>query len=110
MYAVRTPCLRRSPAARSVPMLRPLAYLWPEDATAAACEDEFLLGDDLLAAPLLEENAAERSVYLPQGDWVGLFDRRQYRGGGTVVAGEPGRMPVFVRPYSKILEMKILAE
>ena len=82
---------------QSMPMLRPLVYEWPQDAACAVCEDEYLLGDSLLAAPLLAENAQGRDVYLPQGTWVCLFSGRQAAGGQTVRWGGGGRLPVFVR-------------
>ena len=81
----------------SKPMLRPLAYEWPDDSNAVDCEDEFLLGDALLIAPLLEEYAEQRTVYLPAGEWVGLFDRESRAGPATVTAGGNGKLPVFVR-------------
>lgn len=84
-------------AARSRPMMRPLVYDWPDDPLAIAAEDEFLLGDSLLAAPLLEENAESRPVYLPRGQWVGLFDHTWHEGGQTVTAGGGSRLPVFLR-------------
>ncbi len=79
------------------PMMCPLVYDWPEDEQALACEDEFLLGESLLVAPLLEENAFEREVYLPEGEWIGLFDRRRVCGGRRIMAGGAGRLPVFLR-------------
>ncbi len=82
---------------QSKPMLRPLVLEWPEDKIAAACEDEFMLGEDILVAPLLEENAQSRRVYLPRGRWRGLFDGREYEGACFYTAGEPGRLPVFTR-------------
>lgn len=84
-------------AAHSRPMMRPLVYDWPDDSLAAATDDEFLLGDSLLVAPLLEENAESRTVYLPQGQWIGLFDQIWYEGGQTVAAGGNSRLPVFLR-------------
>ena len=77
--------------------VRPLVYQWPEDPLVWDCEDEFLLGDSLLVAPLLEENAEKRAVYLPEGQWIGLFDRRAAAGGQTIVAGGDRRLPVFLR-------------
>lgn len=88
----------------SKPMLRPLAYLWPQDPAALNCEDEYLLGDELLVAPLLEENAHSRAVYLPAGRWIGLFDGIAYEGGQTVCAGSWDRLPVFVREGSPLLQ------
>lgn len=55
-------------AAESVPLMRPLAFLWPEDPHCLAAEDEFLLGDSLLVAPLLEEEQRTRILYLPAGN------------------------------------------
>ena len=37
------------------------------DDEALTVEDEFLLGDSLLVAPVLEEGSTKRDVYLPQG-------------------------------------------
>ncbi len=84
-------------AAHSRPMMRPLVYDWPNDPLAIAVDDEFLLGDSLLVAPLLEENAESRTVYLPQGQWIGLFDQIWYDGGQTVTAGGNSWLPVFLR-------------
>lgn len=92
LYSVALDC-----AEASKPMMRPLVYQWPEDPLVWDCEDEFLLGDSLLVAPLLEENAEKRAVYLPEGQWIGLFDRRAAAGGQTIVAGGDRRLPVFLR-------------
>ena len=92
----------------SRPMLRPLVYVWPEDANTLNCEDEFMLGDALLVAPLTEENAQAREVYLPQGKWKGFFDGQEYTGGKTVTAGGEGKLPVFIRegyPVATLLQM-----
>ena len=78
-------------------MLRPLILDFPEDKIAAACEDEYMLGDDILVAPLLEENAIERQVYLPQGRWRGFFDGREYLGPCLITAGGDSKLPVFTR-------------
>ena len=81
----------------SKPFLRPLVYEWPADSVAVNCQDEYLLGDDLLVAPLLEENAVSREVYLPEGMWYDFFDGTGYAGGQTITAGKNGKLPVFTR-------------
>lgn len=81
----------------SKPFMRPLVYEWPEDRQVLNIEDEYLLGEDLLVAPLLEENAQSRRVYLPAGEWFDFFDGTRYEGGQTVTAGGKGRLPVFTR-------------
>lgn len=93
-YLWKTAC---SCVRESRPIMRPLVYEWPNDAMAVNCQDEYLLGNDLLVAPLLEENAESREVYLPEGIWYGLFDGKKYTGGQIVTAGGDGKLPVFTR-------------
>ena len=81
----------------SKPFMRPLVYGWPNDVNIVNCQDEYLLGDDLLIAPLLEENATSREVYLPDGVWFDFFDGTEYSGNQTVTAGKDGKLPVFTR-------------
>lgn len=81
----------------SKPFMRPLVYEWPHDPVAVQCEDEYLLGENLLVAPLLEENATSRQVYLPEGVWQEFFTGKEYAGGQTIVAGGEGKLPVFSR-------------
>lgn len=47
-------------------MFRPLAFDYPQDAHAANVEDQLLLGDGLMIAPVYEQNAEGRYVYLPE--------------------------------------------
>lgn len=51
------------------PLLRPLFFEFPQDRNSWFIEDQYLLGVDLLVAPLFS-SASERQVYLPPGDWV----------------------------------------
>ena len=84
----------------NMPMMRPLIYDWHTDETAAKCEDEFMLGDTLLVAPMLEENSISRHVYLPAGEWLGYFDGKEYGGGQTVVSAQQP-IPVLIRAEYK---------
>ena len=71
--------------------MRPLIYEWPNDSMAINCQDEYLLGDDLLVAPLLAENEESREVYLPKGIWYDFFNGTEYQGEQTITAGrDPG--------------------
>ena len=51
------------------PINRPIWWLDPFDEDALACDSEFLLGDDILVAPVLDEGATSRDIYLPAGVW-----------------------------------------
>ena len=90
----------RRGAAEFTPPVRPLCFDFSEDAGARAEEDAFLLGDGLLAAPVLEEGARTRGVYLPahgQG-WYDFHTGAHHKGGAAVTVDAPlGRIPLFAR-------------
>ncbi len=70
------------------------------DAMAATVEDAFMLGPDLLVAPVLDEGATTREVYLPAhpGGWYDWHDGTAFEGGQTVTVVAPlGRLPLFAR-------------
>ena len=53
-------------ALRGEMMFRPLAFDYPDDKYAAQVEDQLLLGNELMLAPVYEQNASGRYVYLPE--------------------------------------------
>ena len=79
------------------PPFRPMA-LEPGAGEAARVDDQYMLGDDLLVAPVIAGDA-ERTVRLPQGDWYGFADGRRWTGGGEpfTVAPPLDEVPIFVR-------------
>ncbi|MEM8987945.1 MAG: hypothetical protein AAGC95_14610, partial [Pseudomonadota bacterium] len=42
---------------------------YPDDPDTWDLSDQYMLGDSLLVAPILEEGADSRPVYFPEGDW-----------------------------------------
>ncbi|KAL3847851.1 hypothetical protein ACJMK2_018742 [Sinanodonta woodiana] len=54
---------------RGAPLIRPLWWMFPEDPVALETDSEFLVGDRLLVAPVLEKEARMRDIYLPPGRW-----------------------------------------
>lgn len=82
-----------------VPPMRPLFVDFPGDERCWAVEDQFMLGPDVLVAPVLAAGAVEREVYLPEGtDWVAAWDGGTVAGGQTRTVSAPlERIPVFVR-------------
>ncbi len=79
------------------PLWRPLAWTYPQDAATWSIGDQFLLGPDLLVAPVLSTNTT-RTVYLPEGDWVDLWDHTALRGPTQLtVRVERATLPVYAR-------------
>jgi hypothetical protein len=82
---------------RGFPLVRPLGMQYPRDAQAVACDDAFMLGDELLVAPV-GFDAEERSLYLPAGQWTEWHTNARYEGRRAIkLVAEPGWMPLFVK-------------
>ncbi|XP_038221335.1 myogenesis-regulating glycosidase-like, partial [Zerene cesonia] len=62
------------------PVNAPIWWLDPTDATALAVWDEFLLGTRILSAPVVEEGAVSRDIYLPRGQWKDGNTGQEYTG------------------------------
>lgn len=67
-------------SAEGYPMLRALFFEHPEDPTCWTVENEYMFGEDILVAPLLEE-ARSRHVYLPPDTWADYQSGEGYEGG-----------------------------
>lgn len=63
------------------PMVRPLWWTDPADSECQRIDDEFLLGNDLLVAPIVEKGSTKRDIYIPSGDWVDQINNTQIEGG-----------------------------
>ncbi len=80
----------------SLPPLRHLALVFPDDVASRAVSDEFLIGDTLLVAPVLVDGARTRELYLPPGTWFHVWTGTSYEGGRTITVDAPiGSPPVF---------------
>ncbi|NMA17952.1 MAG: hypothetical protein GX939_04245 [Clostridiaceae bacterium] len=80
------------------PLMAHLIYDFFEDARVRDVEDEYLFGRDLLVAPIIEEGAAARAVYLPSGSWYDLWAGEKYQGGTEIACTcDLDRIPVYLR-------------
>lgn len=80
------------------PMMAHLMLDYPEDEVASGIHDAYMLGRELLVAPVMAEGLKARRVYLPEGIWHSLFTGGTYTGGTWIEVACPlDRLPVFVR-------------
>ena len=88
--------LAKASAKTGEPMMRNLEYSFP-DMGYANIKDEFMMGDDLLIAPVMEKGATSRRVVIPPGRWR-ADDGMVYDGPITVEVAAPlTRLPHFER-------------
>jgi len=86
-----------------MPIFRPLLLNYQADANTLNIDDEFMVGSDLLVAPILEPGSATRRVYLPEGTWINYWNGAQIAGGRMVRTEAPlDTVPLYVRGGSII--------
>lgn len=99
--------------ATGVPPMRACGLLWPDSEALVGLDDQYLLGDDLLVAPVLGPGVRSRQVVVPPGRWVQLWSRYRWDpstrgliaidGEGVVHDGGPsGRVVEVPAPLDEI--------
>lgn len=81
-YADKIIALAEEATRTGAPIIRPLWWIAPRDEEALQTDTEFLVGDDLLVAPVVEQGARVRDIYLPAGKW-----KDELKGGSVLEGG-----------------------
>jgi alpha-D-xyloside xylohydrolase len=80
-----------------LPPVRALALDYQDDERTHAIDDQFILGDSLLIAPVFRGEKS-RSIFLPSGGWYDFWTHEHFNGGETLVYDTPlDLIPVFVK-------------
>ncbi len=96
-------------AKEGVGVVRPLFFYYDES-EAFNNGYEYLLGRDILVAPVLRPNAETQKVYLPNDEWIHLWTGKEYTGGTYEFEVPYGQIPVFVRKEANKLVNQILKD
>jgi alpha-glucosidase (family GH31 glycosyl hydrolase) len=81
----------------SAPLMRPLYFDHPDDERVWEFPVQWMLGDSILVAPVLEPDASSWRVYLPAGEWVDAFTGESVPSGVLDRPTPIDELPVFVR-------------
>ena len=70
------------------PIIKPLFYNYENDKTCYTINDEYMVGDDLLVAPILNKDERNRIIYLPKGEWINYFTKDKIKGNKFIILNE----------------------
>jgi alpha-D-xyloside xylohydrolase len=88
------------------PVMRPMFYDYPEEKACYQLDDQYMFGDDILFAPIVNQGQIERLVYLPNGNWINVNDKKIYSGGGNVqIKAEVNQFIAFVKEGKTVLDI-----
>ena len=79
---------------KGIPVNRPLFFHFDEE-ECYTTQKEFMFGEELLVAPVLRPKVKKLKVFLPNGNWIGLFDGIHYKGGEQEVDAPRGKPIAF---------------
>jgi alpha-glucosidase (family GH31 glycosyl hydrolase) len=84
------------------PSMRALFMDFPNDPQVTDLRDEYMFGPAFLVAPMTEQGATSRQVYLPAGaDWYNYWTNERFKGGQSITVQAPiDTLPLFVRAGS----------
>jgi len=89
-------------AERGIPVIRHPWLHYPSDPQAREVELQFMLGPDLMVAPVMDAGAKRVDCYLPEGQWRHLWTGEVLSTGSYSVAAPPGAPAVFCRESSEL--------
>lgn len=81
------------------PIVRPLWWLFPKDSHCLVVDDQFMLGDKILVAPVVDKGRRSRDIYLPPGIWLDKLKNKNLTGGSWLQGYEVSlyELPYFER-------------
>lgn len=93
---------------KGTPIMRPLFYDFSADEKTWDIDDAYMFGPDILVAPVIEEDACRRSVYLPAGaKWTNVWTKEEYEGGQFILVDAPlDQIPLFLKDGAKLPVME----
>lgn len=81
-----------------LPVVRPLVMEYPNDPETFQCSDEFLLGSQILIAPIVRPGKTRRSVYFPEGTWYNFWTDEKIAGGQYyLIHADLNTLPLFIK-------------
>ena len=104
IYTMLSPLLKelvKENAGKGTPVQRPLFMHYQDDERCFTEQFEYLLGSDVLVAPVYTGGVKTREVYLPADGFIHLWSGKEYGRGLCEVEAKLGDTPVFYRKDSK---------
>jgi alpha-glucosidase/alpha-D-xyloside xylohydrolase len=88
----------REATVTGMPVLRALWLHYPDDPAAVLRGDQYLWGRDVLVAPVVEQGATSRKLYLPRGNWYDYWTNERLEGGREITRKvDLETTPLYVR-------------
>lgn len=86
-----------------LPVMRPLMLHYQKDIKTYEINDQFMFGENIMAAPVVSQGQRARSLYLPEGKWLDFWTHEEITGGKYILKEAPLDIcPIYIKKGSFI--------
>ena len=88
---------------KGYPMMRPMFFDFPDDENCYTVGEQYMFGDDILFAPIVNKGQTKKKVYLPEGKWILTKSKKEYETGWHEITVEIDEYIAFVKDGTDVL-------
>lgn len=88
---------------KGLPVMRPMFFDYPDDEVCYGLGEQYMFGDDILFAPIVNGGQTEKEVYLPEGEWVLTSTKETFGPGRHTVGANINEFIAFVKKGADVL-------
>ena len=88
---------------KGYPVMRPMFFDFPEDENCYSLGEQYMFGDDIIFAPVVNRGQAKKEVYLPEGKWIFTNTKEEFGPGMHTVDVPVSEFAAFVRKGAQVL-------
>ena len=89
---------------KGYPVMRPMFFDFPDDENCYTAGEQYMFGDDILFAPIVDRGQTKKQVYLPKGKWILTKDKKEYGEGWHEITAEINEFIAFVKHGVEVLK------
>ncbi len=89
---------------KGYPVMRPMFFDFPDDEMCYTLGEQYMFGDDILFAPIVNRSQTKKQVYLPAGKWILTKNMQEYGGGYYEIEARIDEFIAFVKKGSQVLK------
>ena len=89
---------------KGYPVMRPMFFDYPDDEECYSLGEQYMFGEDILFAPVVNRGQTEKEVYLPEGEWILTKTKETFEGGWHAVNAQINEFVAFVRKGAPVID------
>ena len=89
---------------KGYPVMRPMFFDYPDDETCYSLGEQYMFGNDILFAPIVNRGQTVKNVYLPEDGWVLTKTKEDFSKGWHTVDAEINEFVAFVRKGDRVID------